>query len=246
MPINQITNTPKFFTPKSPLRLDIQFFSDGGQGGNGGGGTPPPAEPPAGGGNPTPPANPEPPKLTLDLVQSFVNDNEDAKKWLQSLTDTRVTDAIKTYETKTLPKKLEEEIAKRYPAETEEQKQLRELKQQFERLETEKQRETLRNKALSVATEKQLPTKLVDFFVGQDEESTLKNLGTFEEIFSAAVQQAVEGKFKAGGREPQPSGLSTGIDAQIEEAKKRAMETGRQEDRVAYAALKMKKETQGK
>jgi len=185
----------KLYTPVFPLRLDIQHFSDGGDGGQGQG------EPNQ---NPTPPSNPEPLKLTLEAVQSFVNDDVSGKKWLQSLTDTRVTDAIKTYETKTLPKKLEDEIAKRYPAETEAEKQLRELKQRFEQSEAEKEREKMRNKALSVATEKALPAQLVDYFIGQDEETTLKNLGTLEEVFSAAVQAGVEAKFKDGGRDPKP------------------------------------------
>ena len=186
------------------LRLNLQFFSEPNPDG---GGNPNPDNPAPN--NPAPQDPPQPPNaqgtaLSLEAVQAFVNDNADAKKWLQSLTDSRVTDAIKTYETKTLPKKLEEEIAKRFPAETEAEKQLRELKQRFEQAEAEKEREKLRNKALSVATEKQLPTKLVDFFIGQDEESTTTNLSTLEAVFSAAVQQAVEAKFKEGGRDPQP------------------------------------------
>lgn len=156
--------------------------------------------------NPTPEPNPEPLQITLESVQSFINDDDSGKKWLQSLTDTRVTDAIKTYENKTLPKKIEDEIAKRFPAETEDQKQLRNLKQQFERLEAEKQTETLKNKALSIATEKGLPTKLVDYFIGSDEETTITGLGVLEEVFSLAVQQAVEEKFKQGGRDPKPPG----------------------------------------
>ncbi|MEK5111013.1 DUF4355 domain-containing protein [Bacillus sp. FSL R5-0677] len=156
--------------------------------------------------NPTPEPNPEPMQITLEAVQSFINDDDSGKKWLQSLTDTRVTDAIKTYENKTLPKKIEDEIAKRFPAETEDQKQLRNLKQQFERLEAEKQTETLKNKALSIATEKGLPTKLVDYFIGSDEETTITGLGVLEEVFSLAVQQAVEEKFKQGGRDPKPPG----------------------------------------
>jgi len=229
----------KLYTPVFPLCLDIQYFSDGGDGGT------PPANPPTGG-NPTPPPNPEPLKLTLEAVQSFVNDDEGGKKWLQSLTDTRVTDAIKTYETKTLPKKLEDEIAKRFPTETEAEKQLRELKQQFEESQLEAKREKLRNKALSVATEKALPAQLVDYFIGQDEETTLKNLGMFEEVLSTAIQSGVEAKFKSGGRDPHPSTPNVGIESQIEEARKKAMASGKQEDRVAYAALKMKKEMQGK
>ena len=42
----------------------------------------------------------------------------------------------------------------------------------------------------------------MDYFIGNDEETTLKNLETFESIFSEAVQQAVEAKFKQGGRDP--------------------------------------------
>jgi hypothetical protein len=190
-----------------PYRLNLQYFAEGGDGGEG--------NPPAGqqqGGDVGQPSNTPQSEssstqglqLTLDVVQQFVNENDDAKKWLQSLTDSRVTEAIKTYEKKTLPKKLEEEIAKRFPPETPEQKQLRELQQKLEQIEQEKIRESLRNKALSLATEKQLPTKLVDFFIGQDEESTVKNLGMLEEVFSAAVQHAVEAKFKEGGRNPNP------------------------------------------
>jgi Domain of unknown function (DUF4355) len=183
------------------LRLDIQFFA--GDGGDGGDGNPPAGQP--GNGQQGESSNTQGLQLTLDVVQKFVNENEEAKKWLQSLTDSRVTEAIKTYEKKTLPKKLEEEITKRFPPETPEQKQLRELQQKLEQIEQEKIRESLRNKALSVATEKQLPAKLVDFFIGQDEESTLKNLAVLEEVFSSAVQQAVEARFKEGGRNPKPS-----------------------------------------
>jgi hypothetical protein len=201
---------PFYKSLKLPYRLNLQYFAEGGDGGDGGGDNPPANQQQGGdGGKPTntpqgEPGNTQGLQLTLDVVQQFVNENDDAKKWLQSLTDSRVTEAIKTYEKKTLPKKLEEEINKRFPPETPEQKQLRELQQKLEQIEQEKIRETLRNKALSVATEKQLPTKLIDFFVGPDEETTLKNLSVLEETFSAAVQQAVEAKFKEGGRNPNP------------------------------------------
>ncbi|MFJ8459188.1 DUF4355 domain-containing protein [Lysinibacillus xylanilyticus] len=85
--------------------------------------------------------------------------------------DTRVTEAIKTYETNTLPKKLEEEISKRYPPESEEAKQLRDLKAQFEQSQKEAAHEKLLNQALSIATGKSLPSKLVEFFVGEDAEN---------------------------------------------------------------------------
>ncbi|XYP77661.1 DUF4355 domain-containing protein [Bacillus subtilis subsp. subtilis] len=105
-----------------------------------------------------------------------------------------------------MPKKLEEEIAKRLPPETEEQRQLRELQDKFQSLEQEKVRETLRNKALSVATEKGLPTNLVDFFIGQDEAATEQNLGVLSEAFKTFQQNIVNEQFKQGGSTPPPSG----------------------------------------
>lgn len=208
------TKQPFYKSLLSPLRLDAEGENggDNNDGGNGGNNNPSTGQQSGGqpdngqqGGQNGEQGNAQGLQLTLDAVQKFVNENEEARKWLQSLTDSRVTEAIKTYEKKTLPKKVEEEINKRFPPETEEQKQIRELRQKLEQIEQEKIRETLRNKALSVATEKQLPTKLIDFFIGQDEETTMKNLAVLEEAFSAAVQQAVETRFKDGGRTPQPT-----------------------------------------
>ncbi|WP_324728788.1 DUF4355 domain-containing protein [Lysinibacillus fusiformis] len=179
------------FNFKTFLPLDIQMLADGGEG------TPPGDNPP-----PEDEGNGQGAILTLESVQSFLNDNDEGKKWLQSFSDTRVTDAIKTYETKTLPKKLEDEISKRYPPESEEAKQLRELKAQFEQSQKEAAREKLVNQALSTATEKSLPSKLVEFFVGDDSEKTTTNLGILEAEFNAAVQAEVDKRFKDGGTQP--------------------------------------------
>lgn len=182
------------FNLKTFLPLDIQMLADGE-------GTPPGDNPPPGDDG-----NGQGATLTLELVQSFLNDNDEGKKWLQSFSDTRVTDAIKTYETKTFPKKLEDEISKRYPPESEEAKQLRELKAQFEQSQKEAAREKLVNQALSTATEKSLPSKLVEFFVGDDAERTTANLGILEAEFNAAVQAEVDKRFKDGGTPPPPKG----------------------------------------
>ncbi|WP_281487138.1 DUF4355 domain-containing protein [Lysinibacillus sphaericus] len=66
-------------------------------------------------------------------------------------------------------------MSKRYPPELEEAKQLRDLKAQFEQSQKEAAREKLVNPALSTATEKSLPSKLVGFFVGDDAEKTTTN-----------------------------------------------------------------------
>jgi len=183
------------FYLKTFLPLAIQMFADGGEEGTSG------DHPPQGDGG-----NEQGASLTLETVQAFLKDNDEGKKWLQSFADTRVTEAIKTYESKTLPKKLEEEITKRYPPETEEAKQLRELKAQFEQSQKEAAREKLINQALSIATEKSLPSKLVEFFVGEDAEKTTANLGVLEAEFNAAVQAEVDQRFKDGGTPPPQKG----------------------------------------
>ena len=175
------------------LPLNLQFFAEGeGEGTGEGAGTEQ--------------QNP----LSLEAIQSFVSANEEGKRWLQSLTDSRVTEAIKTYESNTLPKKVQEEINQRYPAETPEQIEIRELKQKFQDIENEKVRTSLKNTALSVAVEKALPTKLIEYFIGQDETSTTNNLGVLETEFNAAVQARVDEevakRFREGGRNPNPSG----------------------------------------
>lgn len=65
---------------------------------DGGEGTPPTENPPSGDD-----INGQESTLTLKSVQTFLNENAEGKSYLQSFADTRVTEAIKTYETKTLP-----------------------------------------------------------------------------------------------------------------------------------------------
>lgn len=187
--------------------LNLQYFAEGN-----GDPTPPVPNPPAAG---DPPANPPTPPagtgngqapLTLESVQKFVSENEDGKKWLQSFTDSRVTDAIKTYETKTLPKKLEDEIAKRYPPETEDQKALRELKQRFEESERQRAHEALKAKALTAATTKGVPTDIVDLVIGKDEATTTENIDKISAAFNVFAQKAVDEKFKVNGKTPPASG----------------------------------------
>lgn len=144
--------------------------------------------------------------LTLDAVQKWLSESEEGKKWLQSQKDAHFSKGLETWQKNNLSKLIDEEINKRYPPETEEQKQLRELKQQFEQEKQLRIRQELKTSALSYATEKGLPTALVDFFIGEDHEKTMENMAAFEKVFHASVQAAVEAKFKENGRTPAGGG----------------------------------------
>ena len=73
-------------------------------------------------------------------------------------------------------------------------------------MEQEKQREVLKNKALTVASERKLPiTNIVDLLLGKDEESTLENIGRIETVFGDSVQSAVEERLKSNSYIPPQS-----------------------------------------
>ena len=161
----------------------------------------------------------ENPKITPEFIDQLAKD-EVFQKWLQSEKDRHFSKSLETWKENNLSTIVEEEIKKRYPEETEEQRQLRELKTQLEQLQRERQREAIRNQAYKQANEKGLPLELLDFFVADDEEKTIANLEVFEKVWNAAVQAQVNQTFKANGREPhRPSEPSPNdLEAQYQKA----------------------------
>lgn len=139
------------------------------------------------------------PELTLGVVQQFLTDNEDGKKFLQSHVDAAVTKGIGTWKENNLKNLVDDAVKKANPEETDEQKRIRTLEDKFNTTESELVREKLKNKTVAELSEKGLPTELADFFIGRDEERTTANLKTFETVFEAAVKKEVEKKFKKGG-----------------------------------------------
>jgi hypothetical protein len=146
--------------------------------------------------------------VNLDSVKEFLEKDDSGKKYMQSLNDAAVTKGIATFKEKTMPGLIEEEIKKKFPDETDEQKKLRILTEDQVKLKDEIKRKDLLNKAISIATDKKLPLKLVERFLGDDEETTIKNLELLETEYNGAITSAVEDKFKENGRTP-PSGPIT-------------------------------------
>ena len=141
--------------------------------------------------------------VAFETVKDFLEKDEAGKKYLQSVTDSAVTKGITTFKDKTLPTLLEEEIKKKFPGETEDQKKLRQLEEKLAKAEADRKRESLINKALSYANEKKLPTGFIDRFIDEDEDKTLANVQKFENLFNEAIKTGVEAKFKENGRQPE-------------------------------------------
>ncbi|MFP7454313.1 DUF4355 domain-containing protein [Bacillus safensis] len=152
--------------------------------------------------------------VSADKVKGFL-ETEEGKKLLQPRLDQHFTKSLDTWKENNLEKIVEEEVSKRNPSKTPEQLEVEKLRKEIEAEKAARNRETLVNKALKAADEKKLPKDVIDFFIGENEDSTLENLSKLEESFNAAVQAAVDVKFKESGREIERgngAGHSSGVD----------------------------------
>jgi len=149
--------------------------------------------------------------ISVDGVQKFLTENEEGKRFLDSERDKHLSKGLDTWKSNNLQKEIDKRILELYPEETAEKRQLRELNVKIEKMESEKQREVLKNKALTIIADKKLPiNKIVDLLISEDEETTVSNIGRFEEIFGASVQSAVEERLKVSGyNAPNNNGQNT-------------------------------------
>jgi hypothetical protein len=150
--------------------------------------------------------------VSLESIKGYLEQNEEGKKYLQSQIDSNVTKGIETFKSKTMPNLIEEEIKKKFPAETDEQKRVRLLEENFAKLQNEAKRKDLLNIALKKANEKKLPVELIESFLGEDEETTVKKIDAFETIFNNALKSNVEDRFKEHSREPNNNNGNNNLD----------------------------------
>lgn len=138
--------------------------------------------------------------VSADKVKGFLNTDE-GKRLIQPDLDRYHNKSLESWKQNNLDSLVEAELQKRNPSKTPEQIELEKLRKEIEDERKARNRETLVNKALKVADEKQLPKGVIDYFIGENEEATLENLSKLEEVFSQSVQSAVDSKFKENGRD---------------------------------------------
>jgi len=140
--------------------------------------------------------------LTVARVQEFLDVDQEAKSWLDSIKDKHLSKGLETWKTNNLESLISDEIKKRFPEKDEKELEVEKLRSEIEKMKQEKLRESLTNKAIKTATEKGLPIELVDFFIGADEEKTTLNLKALEDTFNLSVQKMVEQRLKGEGYVP--------------------------------------------
>lgn len=153
--------------------------------------------------------------LDKNLVLEFL-DTKAGKPIVTTLIDRKVSKGIETFKKETMPKLIEAEVEERVAElkkpESEEQKQLKQLKAEIDEMKRKEKKLAMKNSVTGLFDEKKLPLQLVDYFMGtldieedMDEESLSEKLDEFSGLFNETVQSKVDQVFKEHG-EPPPKG----------------------------------------
>ncbi len=141
-------------------------------------------------------------KLSVEGIENYVTEDEEGKKWFDSVKDKHFNKALETWKSNNITKLIDDEVKKKFPSKDEKEIEVENLKFEIEKMKQEKLHEVLTSKAIKIASDKSLPLNLVDFFIAQDEEATVNNLKVLEESFNKEVQKAVEKRLKNEGYNP--------------------------------------------
>ncbi|MBE5114193.1 DUF4355 domain-containing protein [Bacillus paranthracis] len=167
------------------LKLNLQFFSEGGEENPGGGEE-------LGG--------EQAPAFTLEHFQNFLDTNVDAQKLMQSRIDSGVSKGVEAYRTKTVPELIEKEIAKR-TEKTPEQVQMEEMKAEIEKMKAENTRKTIETEVAKQADKLGIDAEFaLKYCVDSASlDNTLNNIKGFndyvESLVSDRVQKSVDERF---------------------------------------------------
>ena len=151
----------------------------------------------------------EPPEITETDLKTYL-ETEKGKKFLQPRLDKAVTKGIETFKDKTLLGLVDEEIKKRYPEETPEQKELRELKDRLNKKEQDEARQKQVNLALEIANEKKLSGKFIEKLIGDSDEATRAALEEFAEYMDEHKKLVINETLGEHGKPPQGGGPGGG------------------------------------
>lgn len=147
--------------------------------------------------------------LTLDAFKSKLKE-KDFKAFLEGEGGKDFEKRLKEWKKNNLEKELEPFIQEKYPDLVTDptQKKLLELEKELEKERKANARKDLITEAIKYATEKKIPTSLVENFLGEDLEKTKVNLDSFVESINPWVQEQVDERLGASSWFPGGNGNS--------------------------------------
>jgi len=133
-------------------------------------------------------------------------ETDDGKKLLQPKLDSHFSKSLETWKENNLDKefetKLADEIAIRYPEETEEQKRIKALEKAQIESDLKLSNAELKNTAITFLNKTGLPLDLTDYLIGKDESKTVEKLAKFKDMMDIFQKKITEELYKKHGREP--------------------------------------------
>ena len=135
----------------------------------------------------------------------------ESDKSLQGLFDKKVTTGIENFKKNGMQKIIEAEVLKRTGKnETPEQKEIRELKERLDKADKEKAKAEMISKYKDVLTEKKIPSKMIDFLLAQDDETTEANIELFENSMKQYIETGIKAKLGDSEYTPPTGGGNVG------------------------------------
>lgn len=139
--------------------------------------------------------------LTPEVITGYLESDE-GKKLIQPKMDSYFSKGLDTWKNNNLQKLIDDEVAKRNPAETPEQKAIRDLQQQMAQANAEKVKAEQIALGQAIASEKGLPTSLVPYFIGDNESDTRQKLNFLEMEYKSTLEKQVEARLKNSNTTP--------------------------------------------
>lgn len=168
--------------------------------------------------------------LTLDAFKSKLKE-KDFKAFLEGEGGKDFEKRLKEWKKNNLEKELEPFIQEKYPDLITDptQKKLLELEKELEKERKANARKDLLNQAIQYATEKKIPTSLVEKFLDEDIEKTKENLDGFVETINPWISEQVDERLGASSWVPGGTGSAGASKSLGEQLAEEANNSGKAE-----------------
>ncbi|SCJ11829.1 DUF4355 domain-containing protein [Intestinibacter bartlettii] len=149
--------------------------------------------------------------MNMENIKRNLDSNKDFKSKYDAEVSEKINTAISNFKTKDMQKLIDAEVLKRTNnPETPEQKQIRELKERLDAADKKNARTEMISKYKDILAAKNIPSEMVDFLLGDDDDVTNANITLFENNMKNYIETQVKERMSKGSyKPPVPSGGSS-------------------------------------
>lgn len=150
--------------------------------------------------------------MNMENIKRNLDSNKDFKSKYDAEVSEKINTAISNFKTKDMQKLIDAEVLKRTNnPETPEQKQIRELKERLDAADKKNARTEMISKYKDILAAKNIPSEMVDFLLGDDDDVTNANIALFENNMKNYIETQVKERMSKGSyKPPVPSGGTSG------------------------------------